>query len=147
MDVEFTRKQEIVDNLRKVISSVYEIDKEDVDTHATFLEMGLDSISIIQVKQLVRNEYQLDVMVNRLFDDLSTLDKLADHIDATLPAADPKIVSAPGERKTPIVNIPVDLPAVNEMQGSTADLQNIIQYQLQIMSRQIEIMARLNADK
>jgi iturin family lipopeptide synthetase A len=147
MNVEANRKSEIVNNLKKVISTVYEMDTEEVDVNISFLEMGLDSISIIQVKQLVKNEYRMDVSVNRLFDDIDTLDKLADFIDATLPAPVKQATQLQSlETKTtePHVDIPFALPAANTLSGDSEDLQKIINYQLQIMAKQIDMMTKLN---
>lgn len=145
MNIESDRKQEILNNLRKVISAVYEMDVNDVDIGATFLEMGLDSISIIQVRQLVKNTYEMDVSVNRLFDDIATLDTLADFINAALPVQEimpTKILEKQNSER--VVHVSADLPKIaKENHTENTSLQDIINFQLQIMGKQIEIMSRL----
>ncbi|MBL0743069.1 acyl carrier protein [Chryseolinea lacunae] len=139
------RNTSIINNLRGVISQVYEMAAEDVDIQATFLEMGLDSISIIQVKQLIKNEYTLDVPVNRLFDDIDTLEKLASFVEATLPpvvAARANVVALPQpSANAPVVERrPAQLATPGNTDGGTS-LESIINYQLQVMAKQIEALA------
>lgn len=146
------RKHDILTNLRNVIGGVYEMDVNDVNVDITFLEMGLDSISIIQVRQLVKNQYKLDISVNRLFDDISSLDKLADFIDIVLPAeANTEISDTAVEM--PVVETPILQPSLQSTEYFTelahqpsgnVDLQSIINSQLQIMAKQIEIISKFN---
>jgi len=152
-------KETILNNLKSVIASVYEMSLNDVNISTTFLEMGLDSISIIQVKQLVKNEYMFDVPVDRLFNDLCNLEKLADFINhqtsaLTLPALECDLAKNQIVHKdladslqtnvnvTPSQPIPLNksLPA-----SDVLNLRSIINDQLQVMHKQMELLSKMGA--
>jgi iturin family lipopeptide synthetase A len=151
-------KDDILKNLKNVIATVYETDSEEVDINITFLEMGLDSISIIQVKQLVKNEYGFEVAVDRLFNDISNLDQLADFIKDKLSVeipviitkatiAEPVNVSIQQDSLSNTANETSQKKSLTTTRKSTADdkfdLQRIINDQLQLMQRQMDILAKL----
>jgi iturin family lipopeptide synthetase A len=154
-----TVKDKILDNLKTVIAGVYETESSEVDTHVTFLEMGMDSISIIQVKQLVKKSYGFDVPVDRLFDDIANLDMLADFIAGKMPMAAvfPEPVSLVAEvpqpsgkiSKEPVATFKQEkfsavTPIVKRTSGNvSAGIQQIINEQLQVMQRQMEILSAM----
>jgi iturin family lipopeptide synthetase A len=151
-----TTKNEVIDNLKNVIAGVYEMDSSDVDATITFLEMGMDSISIIQVKQLVKNVYGLDVPVDRLFDDIANLDTLADFIMAKVPAS---VAAASPVTEAPKTTAPLQAavnpavrpisftgtaPAAKKNTGNVSPgIQQIINEQLLVMQRQMEILSAM----
>ena len=151
-------KNEVLNNLKSVIAGVYESDAAAVSASETFLEMGLDSISIIQVKQLVKNQYNFDVPVDRLFTDISNLDKLADFIAEKIPE---KKVSLPNEKvattvpkqmlrsddkhEVSVSNTGVIKPGGTGYRRSSEgvlDIKSIINDQLQLMQKQMEILSK-----
>ena len=134
------RKNAILNNLKQIISKVYESDIHEINVASTFIEMGLDSISIIQVKQLVKNEYQLEIPVNRLFDDVSTLEKFAQFIDASLETSPVKHEKR-HESLMESFKISETLFGEAGLPEST-EIHEIISQQLQIMSKQIELLTR-----
>lgn len=146
-----SKKQEILDNLKNVIATVYESDSSEVDILSTFLEMGLDSISIIQVKQLVKNEYQMDIPVDRLFSDISNLDKLADFIQEKLPS---DIINVP--EKADFLKVSPTPKTMGKSEEAAADVfpageiqsarrsavAAIIADQLQVMHKQMDMLSK-----
>ena len=150
-------KDDITDNLRNVIAGVYETESSEVDINATFLQMGLDSISIIQVKQLVKNTYAFDIPVDRLFDDVDNLDKLADFILLKLPAEPAAVAAHVEPQKIPELPdrfpapgafpAPHRLPAFVRTRiqpGDNTAISQIISDQVQVMNRQMEILSKMN---
>jgi len=136
-------KEVILTKLRNIIAEVYEIAADEVDAGATFLEMGLDSISIIQVRQLVKNAYGLEISVDRLFGDTDNLTKLAEYIRASFPAKEesPVIpVEVPGPRERELNRRGGSIPDAG---NSFVDIRNIINDQLQVMFRQMEILSKM----
>jgi iturin family lipopeptide synthetase A len=145
-------KDDIIDNLRNVIAGVYETESSEVDINATFLEMGLDSISIIQVKQLVKNTYAFDIPVDRLFDDVDNLDKLAGFILQKLPPGPAEVAPAQEPEKTAEWqgSLPVltnKIPAAinfHSQSGDDTGIRQIISDQVQVMNRQMEILSKMS---
>jgi iturin family lipopeptide synthetase A len=142
-----TKKNSVLDNLKTVIAGVYETDNSEVDTQVSFLEMGMDSISIIQVKQLVKNSYGFEVPVDRLFSDIANLDKLADFIVTQMPADIPAPAVAPAgtvENTVKASNIaPFTSPAKKAPVVVSTGIQQIINEQLQVMQRQMEVLSAM----
>ncbi|MEL7001909.1 MAG: aminotransferase class III-fold pyridoxal phosphate-dependent enzyme, partial [Bacteroidota bacterium] len=122
-----SKRKGVLENLKGIISGIFEMSVEEVDTNTTFFEMGLDSISIIQVRQLVKNTYNLDIPIDRLFDDVSNLQSLADFIDE---------------------NIVEDVEETVEVQETefSADsgdgyIKNVIDQQLALMEKQLKLLS------
>ena len=156
-----TAKDNVLRTLRRIIAEVYEIPVDSVGVHESFVEMGLDSISIIQVKQLVKNTYGFEVPVHRLFDDVGNLDALAGFIMDKLPAepvpassvavptAPASPFAAPPGRVAafPAGIAPSPLPGSTRpfAAGSESGMRQIINDQILIMHRQMEMLARMNS--
>jgi acyl carrier protein len=145
----------ILTKLRNIIADVYEIAADEVDPGATFLEMGLDSISIIQVRQLVKNAYGLEISVDRLFGDTDNLTRLAEYIRVSLPAEDAGVVVEAAREREIAGPLPREVSGAREkelnMRGGSipdagnqfVDIRNIINDQLQVMFRQMEILSKM----
>ncbi|QFU90240.1 non-ribosomal peptide synthetase/type I polyketide synthase [Amycolatopsis sp. YIM 10] len=57
-----------------------------IDPDLSFLELGADSMTLFQTLQSVQRTFGVAVPINRLFEELNTLNRLADHIRAHAPA-------------------------------------------------------------
>ncbi|WP_373540196.1 amino acid adenylation domain-containing protein [Chamaesiphon sp.] len=125
---------------------------------ATFLELGLDSLSLTQVALSLKKKFKVKVTFRQLLEDCSTLDALAHSIDRQLP---PDAAPAPvASISTPIVNpTPVAapspiLPAVSVINpvppspiaapAPDSAIASLVQQQLQIMARQLELLGGNN---
>ncbi|CAM2010577.1 non-ribosomal peptide synthetase/type I polyketide synthase [Acanthopleuribacter pedis] len=85
--------------LRTVLSNAAGMDEHQIDTAQTFLELGCDSLLLIQINQTVKTEFGVDVPFRRLFDDVPTIDALAALLDVELgedvQLADPERATTP----------------------------------------------------
>ncbi|SMF76958.1 Ketoacyl-synthetase C-terminal extension [Paenibacillus uliginis N3/975] len=82
----YNRLDEIITNLRSFIAETYEIPEEEIDNEANFFELGIDSISILSLKQEVHERYGVEVSFNQLYTTMSSIQKLSVHLDELLPA-------------------------------------------------------------
>jgi amino acid adenylation domain-containing protein len=57
-----------------------------VDPHASFLELGADSINLFETIQILEKTFGLKVSVRQFFEELTDLDTLATYIDQALPS-------------------------------------------------------------
>jgi iturin family lipopeptide synthetase A len=89
------RKAEILSALKRLVNDLTGIDPEDVDIHANFLEVGIDSLTLIQATQLVKEQYDVKLSVVQVLEQLTNLDALASYIDHELPPAPAAEVAAP----------------------------------------------------
>ncbi|MFT7032010.1 MAG: iturin family lipopeptide synthetase A [Cyclobacteriaceae bacterium] len=125
----YETKDDILDNLKGIISEIYEMDRNEVNADITFFEMGLDSISIIQVRQLLKNSYELDIPISSLFDEVSNLNALADFVfEAQL--------KKPSSRR--LEEAPIGVESNDKISGY---LKKVIDQQLVLMEKQLELLS------
>jgi natural product biosynthesis luciferase-like monooxygenase protein/amino acid adenylation domain-containing protein len=78
-------KEIILSALKTVVNDLTGIQPENVDIHANFLEVGIDSLTLIQATQLVKELYDVKLSVVQLLEQLTNLDALASYITQELP--------------------------------------------------------------
>ncbi|KAE8561283.1 non-ribosomal peptide synthetase [Paenibacillus polymyxa] len=66
--------------LKDVISKVSGFTVEQLDEQMHFLEMGLDSIMLVQVQKEIREQFNVDVPMNHFFESVTNLDRLTTFI-------------------------------------------------------------------
>ncbi len=148
-----SRKYRLIPLLKDILERTSGLELASIDESMTFLEMGLDSLSLTQVGLTLRKEFSVKVTFRQLLESFPTLGTLAEFMDRELPSevlsvdATPQEV-APEPLPTPLVPLAsVLLPTVQEtpaplvaspIQSSTVEY--LIAQQLQIMSRQIELL-------
>jgi natural product biosynthesis luciferase-like monooxygenase protein len=82
------RKGEVLDRLMRMVADASGADAARVDAHANLLEMGLDSLMLMQVRQEIHRSFGVEVAISELFQGLDTLDRIAAHVTARIPALD-----------------------------------------------------------
>ena len=162
------RKAKIMDSLKILVNDLTGIDPENIDLHANFLEAGIDSLTLIQATQLVKEQFEVKLSVVQLLEQLSNMDSLATYIDTQLPpdamaevsqaASEPAATppapavevappatpinsAAPQPSRSVITKTPeppVLLPSVTN--GPASALDQIMSQQLQLMAQQLEMM-------
>ncbi|HWV38894.1 MAG TPA: amino acid adenylation domain-containing protein [Vulgatibacter sp.] len=155
------RISRLLDELRALCADISGIESEHLEPSGTFLELGFDSLMLTQLARSISRKYSASITFRQLMTELPTLDALAAHLDASLPA-EPAPAS---ERKAPPVegtslpaagSVPTaGLPAVNDLSTATPfptlegfpattahgiDIQALIQQQLQLMARQLAVL-------
>ncbi|MBO9661972.1 non-ribosomal peptide synthetase/type I polyketide synthase [Dokdonella sp.] len=96
---------------------------------ASLLELGLDSLSLTQAALELERRYGLKLKFRRLMEDLDSIDKLADLLDATLPADAPAPVAMPAAAAPVAADAPL--------------LTQLIQSQMALMQQQTQLLAAL----
>ncbi|MCK4257906.1 MAG: amino acid adenylation domain-containing protein [Halanaerobiales bacterium] len=144
-------QNEIVHDLQKFVANMFAMEPADINPNLDYFELGIDSISIIQLKQEVYHLYNLEISVEKLFGEISTLNKLAEYIQEhtlTEKLADSVAVSVESELPIQRSEIQYVTDSVNVMEKSLApvsgnnDITNLINNQLQIMSQQLQLMQK-----
>jgi len=141
-----SRIHRLLGELRVLFSDSSGIETEHLGPSVTFLEFGFDSLMLTQIALSVSRKYAVNVSFRQLMTELSTLDALAAHLDASLPAeASPSPAPAPArerERQVPPVAIPA-FPTVNALPVAAVQGGNVgalIQQQLQLMAQQLALL-------
>ena len=146
-----TQQETIVSTLQSLMARLLQITPADIDIEAPFLEMGADSLVLLDVVRTVESTYGLKISTCQLFEELRTLDALANYIQQKLPpqwthrealptASEPK---QPWQLPPAVMSL--DSSPSNERRGDTSAetaLERIVAGQLQVMSQQLEVLHR-----
>lgn len=128
------------DRLRRAVRELFEeasgLDLSGADPQATFLELGLDSLLLTQAALAVQRRFGVSVSFRQLLEECPSPARLAERLERQLPAdafADP----AP---PTPPAPIQVESPVGLAPPAGAAGWQAIIEQQLQLMARQLDLL-------
>ena len=81
-----TRKETLIEKIKELIEDASGIDLADASPESNFNELGLDSLLITQIASSLKKEFKQAITFRQLNEDCDTLNKLATHLDAILPA-------------------------------------------------------------
>ena len=76
----------IVSLLKETVQDITGMAPEKLDPHATFLEIGVDSLLLIQAAQRLRERLGVQLTVVQLLEELTTLDRVATYIEREVQA-------------------------------------------------------------
>ncbi|BCL39537.1 non-ribosomal peptide synthetase/type I polyketide synthase [Nostoc sp. MS1] len=162
------RRGEILATLQALVGNLLQIPPADVNIHSLFLEMGADSIVLVEAVRRIESTYGIKIAIRQLFEDLKTIDALATYIDENLSPelVEPDVPQIQVEPQPP--EPPIFTPTVHSIQSfqrretvpepsfehtqnlpqqetvlpQTA-LEKIMTQQLQVVSQQSQILADL----
>ncbi|MEH2285637.1 MAG: aminotransferase class III-fold pyridoxal phosphate-dependent enzyme [Nostoc sp.] len=158
-------QQKLIPLLKEVIEETSGLEIASVDDSTTFLEMGLDSLSLTQVGLALKKKFKVKVTLRQLLEIYPNLGTLADFINSAL---SPETLSALGLTETVadiVPEAPLSEPAlvntsptllVHEVHtngsngsapkiypqpaASSSIIEGVINQQLQIMSQQLALL-------
>ncbi len=166
-----SRKQRLIPILKDILETTSGLNCAEVGETVTFLEMGLDSLSLTQVALAFKKKFRTRMTFRNLLEDYPTLNTLAEFLDQTLPV---EAFAAPAASPSPSASVSAGAQASASSQNSdtavaaTPSLANLVQpdsshgsngftppqvsaqgslvesliaQQLQIVSRQLELLA------
>ena len=91
----------------------YELSELDGD--ATFMELGFDSLFLIQLSQLIKQRLKAKVSFRQLIEEVNTIDSLIPYLADQVPASDaPATQPAPAPSPAPAVAPAAPTPAVQQ---------------------------------
>jgi amino acid adenylation domain-containing protein len=165
-DMPTSRKQQLVPLLLEVLETTSGLDIASADETTTFLEMGLDSLSLTQVALALKKKFKVKVTFRNLLEDYPNLSTLAGFIEQALPpdALPAPVVPAPttaekivemaqpeiqpvqvttaqhnGANGAGLNQVPILPLATTEGSGAIA---TIVEQQLRIMSQQLGLLTQ-----
>ncbi|MEK3850387.1 aminotransferase class III-fold pyridoxal phosphate-dependent enzyme [Paenibacillus sp. FSL R7-0340] len=162
-------KSSIGQKLAKMIGNVSQLSLEELEPQTHFLELGLDSINLSQVRHSIKDTFDLDVPMNEFFESLTTLELLTSYVaeqvsisvsdEAAVGAVEiqPKIPlnrvdattvstwtgqdsSAIGTSPHGIVTSGQDPFQSTSVIATSAGIEQILQQQLHVMSQQLDVL-------
>lgn len=149
---------ELIQALKKVLGELAGKDLSGVEPHATFFELGFDSLLLTQVATVLNKSFRVKIRFRQLLEELTTLEAIARYIHEQVPpsaspvikleagAPAPATLESPARTNSPQGHLPVALaPASPNALAAPGNLGNsvlerVIKEQLAVMARQLEIL-------
>jgi len=106
-------KQQIIPQLQEVLEATSGMEIDGSDMKTTFLEMGLDSLSLTQVAMALKKKFKVKITFRHLLEDYPNLDTLSDFVLRSLPpdAFPTTVVASPVESiPTPTAPLATAIP-------------------------------------
>lgn len=117
------------------LADYLEAEPESIDASATFLDAGADSLALMRIANSLRETFGVELGIGRFFDDLDSVQAVAAYV-----------ASSPERRVEPQA-FPASIPSSVDP-GEVADrgaLSDLVHAQLEVMRRQLELMAGASA--
>ncbi len=135
------RKTTILSNISSIVSETSGIDYPNNASSQSFLDLGLDSLTLTQLAIRLKKDFKLPITFRQLNEDFSSPSLLADYLDKNLPKEEysenipSQAVTNSIARPLPTTN--TSLPPLNS-QNNTA--LGLIAQQLQLLGKQMELL-------
>ncbi|BAY50183.1 amino acid adenylation (plasmid) [Scytonema sp. HK-05] len=142
---EANQSETILAQLRTIVANLLKSDLEGVDVDAPFLEMGADSIVLVDAIRHIENTFGVKIGIRQLFEELTTLSALASHIEQNTTIQLPVVeeISQP-ENVVSVSSQPqlTLMPYHNHLGNAASEnfLEEVINLQMQLMSQQLEVL-------
>ncbi|SHM42013.1 type I polyketide synthase [Flavobacterium saccharophilum] len=131
-----SRKDSILFKISEIIRNASGINYESDAASNTFLELGLDSLSLTQLSGKLKKEFDLPITFRQLNEAFSTPSLLADYIDLNLPEEDLC------EPKKEIEIIPNETIGSNVLINDSQLIPNHNQISLELIVQQIHLLSQ-----
>ncbi|MCR8643271.1 aminotransferase class III-fold pyridoxal phosphate-dependent enzyme [Paenibacillus sp. N1-5-1-14] len=130
--------------IKEIVSHASGYSLDELKESAHFLEMGLDSIMITQVRRKIVDQFGVDIPVNHFFETITTLEKLASHLQQ----------ETAGREVAVAVQVESSIRSENHAMSDSSTLttistdskltvlQQIVNQQLQVMQEHQQTMAK-----
>jgi amino acid adenylation domain-containing protein len=138
-----SRKPQLIARLRTLFEDVAGADLSNVDPAASFIELGLDSLTLTQAAIQLKKSFNFKITFRQLMEQQRSFDALAAFLDAELPAEaapQPLAPATPVNVAPTLAHRPVDMAPLPILNASTPTLERVIQQQLHIMSQQLAML-------
>lgn len=136
----------VLDDLQHFVASLFDADPADISVNAELFELGIDSISVVQLKQKIKNSYCLDITPDILFGELNTLAKISGYIqqsvpDISIPAADTTADIQPAQTGEHLSSkARPELNTAPREHQPASEIERLIQGQLEVMAQQLRVL-------
>ncbi|WP_290658592.1 non-ribosomal peptide synthetase/type I polyketide synthase [Aquabacterium sp.] len=135
-----SRLPRLEQELTRILMEVSGIPAESVHRDATFVDQGLDSLSLTQATLELERVFGVKLRFRRLLEDLDTVAKLGEFLDAQLPAD--KFASAPVAAPVAAAQPMVQAVFANTFAPVQGDaVHQLIQQQMQLMAQQLALLS------
>jgi amino acid adenylation domain-containing protein len=135
-----TRKDRIVERILDLLAPVSGLERSQINSSATFMEQGFDSLSLTQVAFAIRKEFSVKVTFSQLMNQFSNIDLLAVYLDGAIaPGLFSNAVAPPQVQTTAT---PSEVPAIDRVQSKSSTLEEVVAEQARTISRLVALLEK-----
>jgi amino acid adenylation domain-containing protein len=135
------RKTTILSKISSIVSQTSGIDYSNDASSESFLDLGLDSLTLTQFAIRVKKDFKLPITFRQLNEEFSSPSLLADYLDQNLPK-DEYNNTAPTQSvpNTVAMPTPIAYNSVPQSNNQNTAALGLIAQQLQLLGRQMELL-------
>ena len=145
---EDSQYKKIVSKLKYIVSESLGVKSSAIDIHTPFLEMGVDSLILSQINRAIQKKLGINIPFRLLLEDLSTIHALVTYITQNIP---PEYLIAEASFQEPTLAIKTldtqNVEQEDEKYVIGTGLEQVIEQQLQLMSKQLDILQKAGLSK
>ncbi|MEH2060570.1 MAG: amino acid adenylation domain-containing protein [Nostoc sp.] len=140
--------KKLVSTLKSIVSESLGVKLSGIDIHTPFLQMGVDSLILLQINRAIQQDLGINLPFRLLLEDLSTIHALVTHIVQKIPSENLIIEPFFHEQTLDIkTSDRQELQQEDEISVTVTVLEQVIEQQLQLMSKQLEILQKAGSSK
>jgi acyl transferase domain-containing protein len=139
------RKDRLLAASRTLLEELSGYDLSQVDPATSLLELGLDSLLLTQAAQVFHRKFGVSITFRQLMEELGSLQQIAEHLDATLPAEAFAPPAAPVAAVTGATQVTVAAGNFGTGNIPTSILEQILQQQQALTQQVLQLMGRAPA--
>ena len=140
---ESSRKERIGERIAELLVPIAGRERSQISTSATFLEQGLDSLSLTQVSFAIKKEFGARISFTQLMNQLPNIEMAAEHLDGVLApevlAAQAKPTTAPAT--PPAAPVALVVPPI-AMPGGVNPLEAIVAEQARTIAKLVDLLEK-----
>jgi len=134
---QLSRKDRIAARVIDLLLPVSGREREEIDSAATFMEQGFDSLSLTQAAFAISKEFSVKVGFSQLMNLFPNVEMLSEHLDSLLPVEAPCEVAAANANSTADAVVPA--PA-SERTSANSRLEEVVAEQARAISRLVALL-------
>ncbi|QEP43630.1 amino acid adenylation domain-containing protein [Ectothiorhodospiraceae bacterium BW-2] len=126
-----SRRESILAQLQQLMAEAMPTAPSEADIDLPFLEMGANSLMLMDVQRTVEKEYGLTLTITQFFEELTTINELVSYIDTQLASRDPAPTATAKPKPEPLPAPALSAPALLPVtQGSASEIEAIFAAQM-----------------
>lgn len=142
--IHMNRKDTLVKKIIEIVENTSGVEISNADPDSSFTELGLDSLLITQIASGFKKEFNVAVTFRQLNEDFDSLNKLATHLDESLPSgvyeSAPPIANAPANEPIPYASTANLNPSVAMPGDQQSPVLSLIAQQINLLSQQVALL-------
>ncbi|MFM7364965.1 MAG: aminotransferase class III-fold pyridoxal phosphate-dependent enzyme [Cuspidothrix sp.] len=146
-------KDAIAAKLQHIMAGVMQTEPGRVNVHSNFLDIGADSIVLIDAVRRIQDTFKVQLSIAQLFEELTTIDEIATYISQNIPTnfisspvVDVPAPVTPQQPQVQIVSQPAFSPSpVPTQKEGNSYLEKVVAQQLDLMAQQLELLRYHNS--